>query len=94
VDGKPYRAVLAVYLIAVERWEIIDGEAALQGVNLLDLTIRRFYNAIYAWAIQRVKDPEEFDQRLAALDSGPRIVTEQTVQGEMDAFAGLMAATN
>jgi hypothetical protein len=91
VDGPPYTAVVRLVLIAGEHWTILDGQAALRGHDLLDLPIRRFLNAVYAWAVERVGDRAEFDALLGEQDLGVDVTPEQ-VQEELADFGSFMQA--
>lgn len=91
----PYRVVQRLFGIAGDRWAVIDGEAAFRGVNLLDLPLHRFLNAIYYWAIQRVEDAEQFHSVLYEPVAGEAVkVTAQDVKAELDDFAAFMGATS
>jgi hypothetical protein len=60
-------------------------------VNLLDLPIHRFCNAVYYWCIQRVEDRDKFDYQLNQPIPG-RMVRESQVARERDQFASFMTA--
>lgn len=60
-------------------------------MNLLDLSVSRFCNAVYAWCIRRVEDRDKFDYQLWLPLPG-RMVREQDVEQERAEFASFMAA--
>lgn len=67
----------------------------MRGVNLLDLSLSRFCNAILAWALGRVENPDKFRADLFAEDGvvSPTEVPEEVVRDEMAAFGAFMTAT-
>jgi hypothetical protein len=75
--------------IAADRWHEIDGEAAMSGVDLEQLSLRRFLNAVHYWCLQRVEDAEEFLFRLE--EPVPGRVRDADVRREIDDFASFMA---
>jgi len=75
--------------IAGSRWDVIDGEAALAGVDLEALPLRRFLNAVYAWALQRVEDADQFTYLLEEPVQGR--VRDTDVRREVEDFASFMA---
>lgn len=89
----PYEVTLRLLYVAAERWVEIDGEAASNGADLLDLPLDRFLNAVYYWAIQRV-DVEDRDMWLAKLyEPLPgREPSPETVKMEMESFAEFASA--
>lgn len=89
----PYEVTLRLLYVAAERWVEIDGEAASNGSDLLDLPLDRFLNAIYYWAIQRVDadDRAQFDMQLYEPLPG-REPSPETVKMEMDSFATFASA--
>lgn len=94
--GPPYQAALRLYALAGQRWALIDGEASLQGQDLLDLPPHRFCNVIYYWAVQRLseEDKERWEAELLAPLPGQRL-SASTVdpQQEMADFKRLMSLT-
>ena len=86
--GKPYTVAARLCLIASDHWPEIDGEAAFKGVNLLELRLDRFCNAIYWWTVQRVEDREQFDYQLH--QPVPGRVTQEDVDRELDDFSSLV----
>lgn len=60
-------------------------------MSLRGLPPARLFNAIYAWAVERIEDREKFDYDLNAPIPGRR-VSQATVEQERDAFAALAAA--
>jgi hypothetical protein len=50
VYGAPYRAVIGVLVWLAAEWSWVDGEAALMGINLLELPANRFVHAAAAAA--------------------------------------------
>jgi hypothetical protein len=93
VVRPPYEVALRLCFIAGERWAEIDGEAALQGANLIGLPLDRFCNAIYVWAIQRIDSDglDEFRARLHEPLPG-RKPSAESVKIEMEAFAAFASA--
>ena len=63
--GPPYQTAARLVGIAAEHWDAIDGEAASRGVDYFQLGFDRLLNAIYWWAVQRVKEPERFERSLS-----------------------------
>jgi hypothetical protein len=59
-------------------------------VNLLDLPLDRFCNALHFWFLEHVEKPEEFLYELSKPPPGVP-VGDDVVKAEMDAFAALMA---
>lgn len=53
------------------------------------LPLHRFLNAVYAWILERVEKPEEFEYQLNKPIPG-MMVTDSTVRDEMDAVRALM----
>lgn len=45
--------------MARANWTLIDGQAAMRGVNLLDLPVGRFLRAVCAWVEARI-GPEAY----------------------------------
>jgi hypothetical protein len=72
VDGPPYYSAIRLADIAEAHWDIIDGEASSRGVCLFSLNIQQFLNAIYYWAIQRVKDPQRWKMDLETPPRPPK----------------------
>ena len=62
----PYEAVARLSALASDQWPSIDGWCAAQGVDPLSYRPDRFYNLIYAWAVERVEDKAKFDAQLEA----------------------------
>lgn len=95
----PYATVIRLLGIAEEHWAAIDGQAAERGVDYLTLPFDRFCNAIYWWAVQRVKDKDHFDYELAKPIPGLLVGTEVTPEDlDQDAesfmsFAAAMGVT-
>jgi hypothetical protein len=92
VDNAPYYAVYRIVHLALDRWSEIDGEAALKGVDLRDLPVDRFLNAVYAWCCSRIhseEDREEFDTRLVAAPPGSSSII--AAQQEMESFSQFAA---
>ena len=85
VDRPPYAGVVRLFYIAQDRWPEIDGQASLNGVDLMSLPIYRFINAIYAWSLERVEDRQKFDDAIFAPIAGR--VTDADVEREREAFA-------
>lgn len=54
--------------VAIAGWAYLDGPAARQGVDLLELPFDRFCSAVYSWRVENAekKDREEFDRWLSA----------------------------
>lgn len=88
--GTPYTVAARLHGIAAEYWTQIDGQAALNGVDLMLLPLDRFCNAIYAWVVERVEDKERFDFELT--QPVPGRVRDTDVEQELDAFASFMGA--
>lgn len=63
VHRTPYRAVIGVLVWVAAEWSWVDGEAALMGINLLDLPADRFVNAGAAAAMRDTMLSQE--QRMA-----------------------------
>ncbi len=91
--GPPYQVCLRLYGIAAARWQEIDGTCAQAGgFDPLSLPIDRFCNMIYAWAVERVKDREEFDQMLTAPLPGSKVKKPDPTSAELqDEGASFMA---
>ena len=96
--GTPYSSVARLIGVAAEHWDAIDGEAASRGVDLFELPPDRFLNAIYWWAVQRVKEPEDFKRRLEQHFPLPMEwavgapVTEQDLNADGESFVAFAAA--
>ena len=92
----PYGIALKLSLIAQELWEEIEGYATLHGGDLNGLSPARFFNAIYAFCINRLAQAgaqrDQFDYELTKPVPG---LEEQAVDvsGEMAAFGALASAT-
>ena len=87
----PYEVVVRILGIAQEHWEAIDGEAASKGCDYLTLPIDRFCNVIMWWAMQRVKDVDEFKRKMYEPLPG-QARSEEAVAQDMqsfDAFASM-----
>ena len=89
MGSPPYQAVLRLASIADDRWAEIDGEAAFNGVNLLDLRLDRFCNAILYWCYQRIEDREQFHFQLE--QPIPGRVRQADVERELDDFSTFMS---
>lgn len=48
VCGAPYRVVIGLFAWAAKNWAQIDGIAAWEGVDLLELPLPRLYHALVA----------------------------------------------
>jgi hypothetical protein len=91
VVHPPYVTVQRLIAIAQDHWTAIDGEAAAQGQDRFDLSIDRFCNFIEWWALQRVRDADEFLRKLNAPAPGKKPTREQLAE-EADQFASFAAA--
>lgn len=62
----PYATCVGLLATAAGGWEILDGEAALKGVDPIRLPFHRFLNLIYYWAIRSMNEEKraEFDTLL------------------------------
>lgn len=90
--GPPYETALRLIAIAQDHWATIDGQAAERGVDYFSLSPDQFFNAIWWWAVQRVKDPERFETQLAApLKVGPE-VSERELEADGASFMAFAAA--
>lgn len=91
----PYHAARRLVAVAQEHWEAFDGEAALRGGDPLSLPLPRFLNAIYAWCIARVKEPEAFREQVYRTPIRPgakRRVSDEELAAERAEFAAFAAA--
>lgn len=93
--GKPYEVVLRLHAVAGEHWREFDGDCALQGIDPLEASPRRFCNLIYAWLVKRVQpeNREEFDMALVAPLPGRSTVSPQIEEDNGAAFMALLGAT-
>jgi hypothetical protein len=64
VVRPPYQGCAHLVGVAAQHWAAIDGEAASRGVDLFALGFDRLLNAVYWWAVQRVKEPDKFERTL------------------------------
>ena len=96
MGGAPYGAALRLLAIAQEHWAVIDGAAAANGVDLIDLAPDRFFNHIQWWALQRVKDPERFlrdlERPVPGIDVVGSTVTEADLEEDAAAFVAFAGA--
>lgn len=96
----PYAYVERLLAIAERRWREIDGESARKGIDLLDLRLDRYVNALFTWALERVA-AENVEKWLMDLDA-PRVTTvarvdrvpQSTIDSEMAAFHAAKRATS
>jgi len=92
VGCGPYFACARLIATAAQHWKIIDGEAALHGVNLLGLdSPQQFINALYAWCYEHVEDTDKFDHLLFTPPPG-KPATPETLADEMAGFDAFAAA--
>lgn len=92
VVRPPYQAVARLCVNAEHYWARIDGEAVWEGINLLDLPIDRFLNAIETWMIKRVKDVDRFLYEINKPVAGMgRTATEGQLNEEANAFMAFAA---
>jgi hypothetical protein len=95
----PYWEVERLVQIAEQGWEVFDGRLAAQGIDPLDLNLRRFCNLIYTTALEAIgrsgkeEDIEKFERELrdppADLVESRPDVAERVVQEEMALFGNL-----
>lgn len=83
---------LRLVAIANLNWVVIDGEAAMRGVNPITLPMHRFVNYVQAWAVARVKDPAMWLEQLNAPELGQvrRQPTAATMADEGAGFTAFM----
>ena len=90
----PYEVVVRLIFTVAEHWTAFDGQAALKGVDPLELPFDRLLNAIYAWLGERVKDHDQFEYQLTRPIPGRVVeVTEEMMDEEgrdFMAFAGAL----
>lgn len=86
----PYGAVVRLFAYAERYWAAIDGEAASRGADYLALPVDRFLNAIYWWAVQRMKDVEAFDRELYKPLGG--VVTDDDLAEDESSFVAFASA--
>jgi hypothetical protein len=88
VVRPPYSVVQRLVALAAEHWAAIDGEAAAGGADYFALSFDRFLNAVYWWAVQRVKDVERFIADLERPVAGQvsMSVTEQDLDRDAENF--------
>jgi hypothetical protein len=97
VEHFPYQAVVRLVRYAAHYWHAIDGEAALRGVNLLELPMRRFLAAIYHWLMEHTAPKEEDRLRLheelhsPLPGADPDKVSQEVIDDEMAIFQASMA---
>lgn len=91
MDCPPYEVVFRLIGIAEDNWEAIDYEAACQGEDFLKLPIDRFCNVIYHWAMERVKDRDQFLYQLTKRMSGKK-PTQRQVEEDANAFVAFAGA--
>jgi hypothetical protein len=93
VVRPPYLSVYRLASVAAQHWGAIDGEASSRGVNLLALSFDSFVNAIYWWAINHVRDVDQFLYELERNDTGERgRVTEADLDADAAAFMAFAGA--
>lgn len=95
----PYQVAARLVGIASDHWEAIDGEAAHSGVDFFQLPFDRFLNAIYWWAVQRVKDTDKFARDLdqpfplpMSAWTSETTVTEADLTADGESFMAFAAA--
>ncbi len=88
----PYEVVLRLLGIAQDNWGALDGQAASQGQDFLTLPIDRFCNLIHWWALQHVKDPEDFERRLNKPAPGRQRSNPEAIARDMEDFTAFAAA--
>lgn len=91
----PYIECIRLIAIAGKHWQAIDGETALQGNNLYDLSLDRFMNALYAWSMAHVShdELEDFTRQLEAPDPRTgRTVSDREIERDAEAFMSFAGA--
>lgn len=91
---SPYYAVIRIFAVAEDHWDIIDGEAALHGrEELTVLPLDRFCNAIVVWALDRVKDKADWLDTLNRPPGGTKAtVTDEALEEDQRAFMAFAGA--
>lgn len=91
--GAPYYTCRRLVAIAADHWQAIDGEASCNGVDLWALPPQSWFNTIWYWAIQRVKDPDRFNFELERPPPGhTQVVTEGDLEQDGASFMAFAAA--
>lgn len=84
--------------VAIAGWPHLDGPAAQQGVDLLDLPLDRFCSVVYAWRLKHAteKDRDEFLRWLSAPPlnalGDPDDVSEEVLEDEAQSFLAVAGA--
>lgn len=85
----PYYVCLRLIATVGSHWQAIDVQAALQGVNLWDLPIDRFLNALRQWLLSHIPH-DSVDEVVRQLDtppgSGQRRVSDLERAKDAEAF--------
>lgn len=97
--GKPYRAGAHLIGLAASDWRVLDGEAALQGINPLRLPPHRFFNYLYVYFTRHLtpEQREQFDTSLLQPLPNEKVrerVAPFTEEEEAAAFDALYAQVN
>lgn len=66
MGGAPYEVTLRLMAIAGQNWVMIDGDAAMHGVNPMALRLDRPGVDVVEETVQRVKDPTLWTEQLNA----------------------------
>lgn len=89
--GPPYWVVARLCYIAERHWAAIDGEAASHGTDYFDLSVDRFLNAIWWWAVQRVKDSAAWESEMLRAPRGMQ-VTAEDLDADAETFLAFASA--
>ena len=93
VVRPPYRVVLRLYAIAASRWA--EVEARYYQVDLLDLSVRKFLNLVFAWCVEG-RDPEKIEEWLYLLEQPlpgeEKKVSDSDLEADAKSFMDLMGS--
>lgn len=87
----PYATCVRLAYIAAERWAELD--ASYISVNLLRLPTHRFFNAVFAWCVERI-DPEKREEWEMQLNEPfyNDTPTQAQLEREAEGFMALMGS--
>lgn len=85
--------------VAIRGWQMLDGQGARRGVDLLELTLERFCSSVYSWRVENAdqKDRDEFHRWLEAPPPSVLLTDDEEpddwrVQEEAESFLAVAGA--
>lgn len=87
----PYGEAVRLISVAAEAWDLFEGKYTSQGIDPLQLSLRKFLNLIYFTLLEATAGDEgkavKMKQELAApLPGRAHKVSQQTIDSEMAMF--------